>query len=239
MQSYLVDWLWFVFLQDDVKNEENHDRLFDEFKAAYGKSYKSKEHEATSKELFLRRLQMVLENNIKAAHGQSSYVMAIHSSSDLSLEEILYLPPSVWPFYKDEPKAQRWGNGTLDSLQLNVSRSDDSWLFDYRHTHQVTSPVNQGTCGSCALFAVSACIESYWARMRHGLVHLSPQQLLDCPEDRKGLFGCKGNFFEPAFDYVKSNGLTTEENYPYQAKVCKRLVGSILTLFGANGRYKF
>ncbi|KAJ6221051.1 hypothetical protein RDWZM_006863 [Blomia tropicalis] len=186
------------------------DKLFNEFKHLYNKSYQTIEHEQRSAKLFNKRLTFVLENNLKALYGQSSYTMTIHGGSDLPLEEILVQPPGRWP---SVPKLIESTNN--DSTYIN------SWIFDYRSAHQVTPIVNQGGCGACVYFAAAACIESFWARKGHGLIHLSPQQLNDCARDEAhGNHGCQhgGGTFIPTFNYIRSHGLTSMQNYPYVAR---------------------
>ena len=65
-------------------------------------------------------------------------------------------------------------------------------------------------------------IESSWAKRGHPIKVLSPQQLNDCANDpAHGNRGCQhgGGTFVPTFNYIKTHGLTTMENYPYIAKV--------------------
>ncbi|KAL4346721.1 hypothetical protein GQ457_17G027640 [Hibiscus cannabinus] len=57
-------------------------------------------------------------------------------------------------------------------------------------------------------------------RVKENLKHihkpLSEQELVDCDNDNEG---CDGGLMEQAFELIKkSNGLTTENNYPYRAK---------------------
>lgn len=45
---------------------------------------------------------------------------------------------------------------------------------------------------------------------------LSEQELVDC--DTKENEGCQGGLMESAFDFIKQHGITTETNYPYEAR---------------------
>lgn len=48
------------------------------------------------------------------------------------------------------------------------------------------------------------------------LASLSEQELVDCDKENQG---CDGGLMEQAFEFIKqSNGLTTENSYPYKAK---------------------
>lgn len=46
---------------------------------------------------------------------------------------------------------------------------------------------------------------------------LSEQELVDCPTG-SGVGRCSGNWPEPIYDYMKSQGQTTEAQYRYEAK---------------------
>ena len=47
------------------------------------------------------------------------------------------------------------------------------------------------------------------------LASLSEQELVDCDKDNDG---CNGGLMEHAFEFIKqSDGITTENNYPYKA----------------------
>merc|ERR1711957_948216 len=90
----------------------------------------------------------------------------------------------------------------------------------------VTTPVrNQGGCGSCWAFSVSAVLESHISiNNPDKSVIVSPQELVDCVENPKkcgGTGGCQGATQEIGFEYIQNNGLSLDSEYPYFAKDMK------------------
>jgi len=89
---------------------------------------------------------------------------------------------------------------------------------DWRSTNNplgkvaVTPVKNQGSCGSCWSFSASGAVEGAWVVAGNSLTSLSEQELVSCDKQDSA---CNGGLMDYAFQYVKSNGLTTEENYPY------------------------
>jgi len=77
----------------------------------------------------------------------------------------------------------------------------------------VTGVKDQGQCGSCWAFSTTGAVEGAWALAGHGLVSLSEQELVDCSPN----YGCGGGWPTVAMQYIVSNGITTESNYPYVA----------------------
>lgn len=102
-----------------------------------------------------------------------------------------------------------------DEVELNLELPTQ---VDWRTKGAVTPIKDQGQCGSCWAFSATGAIESAWIVAGHSMVTLSEQQLVDCAH-LYGNLGCQGGFYRNAYNYVIANkGITTESNYPYQAK---------------------
>jgi len=102
-----------------------------------------------------------------------------------------------------------------------VPNADVDWT-----QHGGVSPIkNQGQCGSCWAFSATGVAES-WSYLRGRKVDLSEQQLVDCSKPAN--HGCNGGWPARALDYVKANGIASQEEYPYTAKdgTCKQQGGS-------------
>jgi len=88
---------------------------------------------------------------------------------------------------------------------------------DVDHSEWFGEVRDQGSCGSCWAFSAVGSVEGNAALKAGEKLQdfLSPQQMMDCDKEDSG---CDGGMFEPSFDYIISNGLTWEDNYPYRAR---------------------
>jgi cathepsin L len=90
---------------------------------------------------------------------------------------------------------------------------------DWRNSSIVTDVKDQEMCGSCWAFAATECIESAVAQATGQLLILSEQNMVDCtpnPSKCGGSGGCEGATAELGYSYVISNGIASEDDYPYK-----------------------
>lgn len=80
----------------------------------------------------------------------------------------------------------------------------------------MTDVKNQKLCGSCWAMATAAALESHHFLKTKDLLSLSAQNLVDCAPSYLNL-GCQGGAISGALDYVRDNGIYTEESDPYAA----------------------
>merc|ERR1719262_1625396 len=77
---------------------------------------------------------------------------------------------------------------------------------------------DQGACGSCWAFAAIQALEGH-VEIKHGKADkLSAQMLVSCMPNELhcgGRGGCDGATANLAFDYIKENGIPTEQHWPY------------------------
>lgn len=88
--------------------------------------------------------------------------------------------------------------------------------IDWVSKGAVSSVKNQGSCGSCWTFSATGALEGAMVVAGRKLVELSQEELVDCDTGLLGGHGCNGGNPGQAFGWVKSNGLCSLADYPYQ-----------------------
>lgn len=95
-----------------------------------------------------------------------------------------------------------------------VAHRDLPPVFDWRWKAEGLQPIkNQGQCGSCWAFSVTAVLEALIKIQTHQIVDLAEQTLVSSCESGGS---CSGGYFS-AFNYMKSPGLPDEGQDPYKA----------------------
>ena len=98
---------------------------------------------------------------------------------------------------------------TVTAQALDIPSS-----VDWRTQGAVTRVKQLGTCGSGYAFSAVGALEGALFLQTERLVELSEQQILDCSSEQ-GNQGCDGGLMDYTYDYVKQNGIQSEEYYPY------------------------
>lgn len=153
------------------------------------------------------RLSVFYENYQKVMNHQKNpnktYNMGFTKFMDLTKEEFKakYLSTKV-PVRANHTKI-------LPTTNLPSS-------VDWRTKGAVTPVKDQGQCGSCWAFSTTGSLEGLSFLSGKGLQSFSEQQLVDCSTSQ-GNQGCNGGLMDYGFTYVQSNGITTEDAYPYTA----------------------
>lgn len=188
---------------------ENHE--FTAWKAKFNKKYSEKE-EAYRLSIWLNNLLFVKAHNAKYEAGLESYNVEMNQFADMDSEE--FGAKYLIKFPTDSVTSQCTGQQAP-----TVSLPDE---VDWTTKGAVTPIKNQGQCGSCWAFSTTGSVEGAYFLSQNSLKSFSEQQLVDCSHSY-GNNGCNGGLMNLSFFYIKDNGITTEDKYPYKGvgSTCK------------------
>jgi len=206
-------------------------KQFAEFKQEFGKEYATAEEELERFHIFKEKAREVEEHN----RQNLPYTKGINFFSDLTEEEFksTYLGLKRFPTSTSEPMP----TFTKDIKDLPT---EVNWV----EKGAVTPVKNQGQCGSCWAFALTAQVESYAAIATEDLIELSTQQVTSCTPNTLqcgGTGGCKGSVTQLGFNYLQLFGAVTEEDWPYvsgttsQDEECTYDLETITPVVGLTG----
>ncbi|CAD7088623.1 unnamed protein product [Hermetia illucens] len=180
------------------------------FQQIHRPHYESPKIEAIRKQIFKNNLAKIVQHNKEYELGLHTYRKGVNQFSDMTEDEALkfascFQTPSVEELVKMTEMIP-----ANDFKFSNAAKVPDA--IDYRDQGAVTRVKNQGKCGSCWAFATTGVLESHHFLKKKKLLELSEQQLIDCSERNRG---CNGGHPYLAMKYVKKNGISTAESYPY------------------------
>ena len=105
----------------------------------------------------------------------------------------------------------------LTKNDLNLNEEEEEELpenFDWELDRGIKTKIKeQKDCGACYSFAAVGLIQSQYLMKYGENISFSEQQIIDCDEYNNK---CLGGNMKKAFNYLKKNGLMTEEDYPYR-----------------------
>jgi len=189
-----------------------------EFNKAYATS--SLEYQARKAKFEVNKLDIIAHNQDKS----NTWFKTINQFSDMDSVEFsnshgfVHSRGVKTPTYLSSKELNIPADFRLSSLPKTVD-----WRTGAKNPRGgdfVTPVKNQGMCGSCWAFSSTENIESHVAldaNLTTPIV-LSPQNLVSCDPNPKhcgGKGGCLGSVPELAFDWVKTNGLASEQDWPY------------------------
>ncbi len=174
---------------------------FGSFLKQFGKKYDTLEETIKRYNIFSENYRYIEEHNRK----NSNYKLGVNQFADLTLEEFKALYLSKMP--------------TKTPCTMKHTKVDAKPEIDWREKGVVARVKNQGSCGSCWAFSAIGALESLHA-IKKGtpVVEYSEQELVDCSVGYGDNHGCKGGDMSQAFEYVKDKGISTEQEYPYEAR---------------------
>ena len=190
----------FGFHHSNSTSKEQLRLLFDQWKSQNNKEYGDELTEQYRFEVFVQNYNIVQSWN---AEGNSA-ILALNKFADLTSEEFGSIYTRTRPMSEQDIIVSNFE--VFDELQ---GQSEVNWVAKGK----VTPVKNQEQCGSCWAFSTVATIESLYAINGNTLTSFSEQQIVDCNTGVNQ--GCNGGMPYIAMQYVASNGLETENDYPY------------------------
>jgi cathepsin L len=187
--------------------------IFQEFTMTYNKVYKSQDEYDQRQSIFCSNYQFIEQHN---SRNGVNFKLDVNEFADLTDKEFEYL-------YTNKVDHHDMLDNSID-MDTKVYDSEIPESVDWVVKGHVSPVKNQGQCGSCWSFSATGVIESHLSIFKNKSVLLSEQELVDCSW-LYGNLGCGGGMPSRAFKYVKKFGLSTEEEYPYDAKnhMCKTI----------------
>lgn len=180
-------------------------KYFKEWRKKHNKRYKTHEEELVAMEKVVDHFDKVEAHNKLYDEGKVSFRIGVWEHSDLSSEEKKTFLTGVIVPEEEKTRSKRWA----DPPSYPAGPASIDWK-----KHGLVGPIeNQGSCSSCWAFSATGVVAGVMRKKHHNKSQFSPQQLVDC--NKKESIGCKGGWPGYALEYVRDNGITDEEEYPY------------------------
>ena len=181
--------------------DEDVNTLFTKWCMKNGKSYGNQSDRQYRLGVFAQNLAKVQAHSQKT---EATYSLGLNKFADLTSAEF----NAQYLGFKPQGKKAK----NYDNTYVNAPASKD-----WSTTDAVTGVKDQGRCGSCWAFSTTGSIEGLYYLQNGTQRSFSEQQLMDC-SGNYGNMSCNGGLMDNAFQYVETQGLTDESNYPYTAR---------------------
>lgn len=204
-----------------ISDDEASKTKFQEWKQNFKRNYKSVAEEKQAMKNLAMNMREIDFHNLRFKAGKETYSRGLWELSDLSFEEkSKILASSTFNFSRLTLQAS--------PNKLKSGKSQVNWVRE----GLVNSVQNQGKCGSCFAFAAVGAAEG--VLLRKGIkTRLSVQQIVDCDKLNDG---CDGGDPLLAFKYIKTNGISSADKYPYTGKQgqCKRMPDTEISIVSVS-----
>ncbi|XP_072399502.1 cathepsin L-like proteinase [Diabrotica undecimpunctata] len=189
------------------------------FKARHSKQYKITEDKLRF-QIFQDNLREIEEHNARYTKGEVGWFKGVTPFADWTKEEFQGL---LTRQAASRPKLNESLGVYIADPNVNLPSS-----VDWRNEGAVLPVREQGFCGSCWAFSTVGALEGQAAIHKQQKIPLSPQNLIDCSDND----GCGGGDQVRAFQYVQTDGISSEADYPYiedDDQMCQKNVKKSIT----------